>query len=302
MTNMHHRRPKVLVLLSTWNGARYLAEQIDSLLTQELEADLQIVVRDDGSSDGTLAYLQSITDPRVRIEAGNNIGARASFFALLRAAQQSDADYVALCDQDDVWRPSKLARALARLDPTRPGLYASALDLVDGDLQPLGRYIHPGNRTFAATLLVNFATGCTCVMTAALLRGLPFPEDERQVLMHDWWLASVATLAGEVVYDPESAIAYRQHGGNHVGIKTGVRKIAAKLYDLRRSAACHGPSRFDHARQLLAAAGDRLSAQHRAILHAFLKTEHSRRRRMVFVLSNTIGVDVARRIMFVVAG
>lgn len=290
---------KVLVLLSTWNGMTFLPEQIASLLAQEVEGELSILVRDDGSSDGTVAYLQGL-GPRVRVVAGKNVGPRASFFELLRLARDSDADIYALCDQDDVWQPHKIARAQAAFDPARPGLYASALALVDETLAPIRTYVHPGDRSFAATLMCNYVTGCTCVFNRAFLEAMPFPADPQKVIMHDWWLASIATIEADIRYDPVSSIAYRQHASNHVGIKSGLLATLAKI----RKAMAHKPAvtRFDHARQLRQATQDQLNPVQRCTLDAFLASEHSPLRRMAFALRHRRAVGMQAVLRFTTFG
>ena len=288
-----------LVLLSTWNGERYLPAQIASLLAQRLPGDLRILIRDDGSSDDTVGLVRRLDDPRIRLVEGKNLGPRGSFLALLQMAQQEEADFVALCDQDDVWDPEKIAQAISMLGSDKPGLYSSTLNLVDDNLASIGMYTHPGNRSFVSTLLCNYVTGCTCVMNRRFIEQLPFPEDADRIIMHDWWLASVATLGGQVVYDRRSFIGYRQHAANHVGIKTGIGKVVAKL----RSASGRPPtSRFDQARELLRSAEDRLSPGQKKTLLAFLKGEGSRLQRLRFVLARRTGIDLARILLFVTAG
>ncbi|MFV0624657.1 glycosyltransferase family 2 protein [Sphingomonas sp. ac-8] len=300
MPNANAGRGKVLILLSTWNGTRYLTAQIDSLLAQDVDGGIHILVRDDGSSDGTIDDIRNLGDPRIELVEGENLGARGSFFSLLRMAQARDAEFVALCDQDDVWRVDKLARAIAMVGSEQPALYASSLDLVDDNLASLGKYTHPGDRSFTATLFVNFVTGCTCVMNRTFLQRLVFPQDDAAVLMHDWWLASIATLGARIVYDPVSGIQYRQHAANHVGIRMGVGKIVEKGRSLMRRKS--GPTRFDHAGQFLRAAENRMSDDQQLIVRDFLRTEHSRVRRMRFVRTHRLEIDLPRKLLFVLFG
>lgn len=288
---------KVLILLSTWNGITYLPAQLQSLFAQDVDGELSLLIRDDGSSDGTTEYIRSLADPRIRLIEGENLGPRGSFFALLRMAGDEQADFYALCDQDDVWRPDKLRRALALLEGEGPALYASSLDLVSDDLTPIQTYRHPGRRTFASTLVSNFVTGCTCVFNRAFLEQMPFPADPQRVIMHDWWLASVATLGSRIVYDQLSRIAYRQHALNHVGIKTGIVAMYRKV----RKAIAEEPAvtRFNHAQQLVESAGNRLTGDQSRTIRAFLAGRASVRRRLGFVLRHRADIGMQSALRFV---
>jgi glycosyltransferase involved in cell wall biosynthesis len=287
----------VLVLLSTWNGVKYLPAQIDSLLEQDFGGELAILIRDDGSSDGTVEYIRSRNDPRIRLVEGANLGPRGSFFELLRMARNENADFFALCDQDDFWRPNKIRRALALLEGDGPVLYASSLDLVDENLTYMQNFVHPGAKSFVSTLLSNFVTGCTCVFNRAFLERLPFPSDADRTLMHDWWLASVATLEGKIVYDRQSFIGYRQHGQNHVGIQTGIADLYLKLR--KAIVAKQATTRFDHVKQLVAAAGDRFSDLQREVAGEFLSGQTSWLLRLKFVLRYRAQLGIRSAVRFV---
>lgn len=291
--------PSVLILLSTWNGMTYLPEQISSLFAQQFDGTLSILVRDDGSRDGTVAYLRGLGE-RVTVIEGTNVGPRASFFELLRLARDRDADVYALCDQDDVWRPDKIAQAINGFDPSHPSLYASAVELVDETLAPISTYVHPGDRSFVSTLVCNYITGCTCVFNRAFLNRMPFPDDPERVIMHDWWLASVAAIDAFVRYDPTPHIGYRQHASNHVGISNGVTAIVAKV----RRALIETPkvTRFDHARQLRAAVIEWLAPGQRQVLDDFLASEHAPMRRWMFAVRHIRATGLQAALRFAVFG
>lgn len=221
---------RLFVVLPTWNAGRYLSAQLDSLAAQS-RADWTLLVRDDGSSDATMATLRAraAADERIVLlsDGGGRCGACAGFGRLLLEAYRRGADYVACCDQDDVWHAGKLARQIASLKQAagdrrdEPLLSTCGADLVDADLRPLGTW-RPhveaaATRTgaLAARLLRNVYPGCTLVANRALLAAaLPLP---RGAAMHDWWLALVATAVGRVVPLDEPLVQYRQHATNTVG-------------------------------------------------------------------------------------
>lgn len=223
--------PTIDVLLATYNGARYLPEQLRSLKAQTF-ADWRLVVRDDGSSDGSLDLVRdwaARTGRALRVieDGRKGLGACGNFAALLEA---SDAPYFAFCDQDDSWLPEKLELMLDRLQAVEarrgavtPLLAYSDLRVVDGDLLE----IHPSFRAYAPLapprpgrvlediMTQNVVTGCASLGNAALRRAaLPISSDS---VMHDWWLALVAAGLGELVDVPEATIRYRQHGANAIG-------------------------------------------------------------------------------------
>lgn len=236
---------KLHILMSTYNGETYLPEQLDSLLSQTLLEkegwEVRIVVRDDGSTDSTCHILQSYAkkDGRIRYEKGENKGVIESFFDLVDAA--GEADYLAFCDQDDVWMPEKLERAVGMLaeregDSGRPLLYCGRPLLTDGELKPiktvwLGEGLRP---SFGNALIENICVGCTCVINRALADLLRLGRPSF-TLMHDRWCYLLASCFGEVIYDTETWICYRQHGKNVVGMKKNhFRELAERIGNYRR--------------------------------------------------------------------
>ncbi|NNU81989.1 glycosyltransferase family 2 protein [Halovulum dunhuangense] len=276
--------PRVLVLLSTWNGEKFLEEQLDSIFSQDFGGTISILARDDGSSDATVEILRSYGPERIRVVVGENLGPARSFLTLLEWAKDIEAEYYALSDQDDVWKPQKIARAIECLQRSGSGFYCSALDLVDEELRPLSRYRHAGDQSLASTLIGNYATGCTCVMDREFLEHLRFPVRSSQILMHDWWLSLTASANGSVRYDNESHILYRQHGANHVGLRSSVAGVLERgLKALRRS---RSSSCLSQAQEFKAAYGADLPADASRMLAEFLNASRTLPGRLWFVLGN----------------
>jgi glycosyltransferase involved in cell wall biosynthesis len=223
--------PDIDILLATYNGARFLEAQIESLLRQE-DVPFRILVRDDGSTDGTLAIIDGYrrTKPDrflVLNSSGKNLGAAGNFAALLA---HSNAPHVALSDQDDVWVPHKL-RVLSgtlremenRHGPETPLLVCSDLYVVDEDLRmrhpSYWRYagLNPSHTSLSRLLIRNPAAGCASLFNRALAQlSLPLP---REALVHDHWLTLVAAAAGHIGIIREPLVYYRQHSVNIIGAR-----------------------------------------------------------------------------------
>jgi rhamnosyltransferase len=219
---------KVLIMLSTYNGEKYLPEQLDSLYAQE-GVDIHILVRDDGSQDSTLRILKEYKEKRDRmtIFAEPNVGAATSFFYLIDIASKQfrEYDYFAFSDQDDIWFNNKIAigvRALEGSSSTIKLFYSFAQD-VDERLVPIHNTlkIHSHN-TFASKLISSHILGCTMLMNLPLLdkvvRGVPVLANTRPTVLHDSWTSIVAySLNGDIICHEVPLMYYRQHGGNVVG-------------------------------------------------------------------------------------
>lgn len=225
--------PHIAVLLSTYNGARFLSQQVQSVLGQR-GVSLALWIRDDGSSDETRSILASYAaDPRVRVLLGHNIGAAASFFTLLQAAE-GEADAMAFADQDDVWFPDHLHRATTALHNVAgvPALWCSRPLVVDEELNalaPLRALRRPPS--FSNALVENIAAGCTTVMNARAAAVLASRLPHSPV-MHDAWAYLVVSGTGVVLHDAEPSVCYRMHGTNAVGLS---RSSASRLWQrLRR--------------------------------------------------------------------
>jgi len=229
------------VVLPTYNGVRYLEAQITSIDNQTLRPQ-RVLLRDDGSSDGTQALISQLQQRYGTwlqvLPADGNLGCTANVNRLLQA---TTAPYVALADQDDLWLPEKLQQSLrvmkqleASHGNSHPLLVHSDLELVDNAGKPMGcRYLQrqrlDPQRTEPADLaLTNVVTGCTALLNRALVQqAMPIPGE---ALMHDWWLALVASACGHIALVEQPGVLYRQHGANLLGARgTAPRALVAKL-------------------------------------------------------------------------
>ena len=220
----------VEILLSTYNGEKYIRAFLDSLSAQTM-LDFSLIVRDDGSTDETLSIIEdyrSEFNKKIRIIGGltNNLGPARSFGVLL---QESTADYILFADQDDVWLPTKIERLhdeILRQELLHPGvpiLLQSDLEVVDEVLNSIApsfwafQGLNPLRNSLANLLMQNIVTGCAVILNRSLvLRMKKMPDS---AIMHDWWAALVAAAFGHVISIPVPLIQYRQHGANSVGAK-----------------------------------------------------------------------------------
>ena len=221
---------KLIVLLSTYNGQRYLREQLDSLLKQTLRPD-RILIRDDGSRDDTVAILEEYCSeyPFMEYYCGKNLGPAKSFWELIAKAEE--ADYYALCDQDDVWFEDKLetaVKALKQEDGTIPLLYCSRYTLTDQDLNPIDSDVSKlyGFSDFAHSLIYHTAPGCTFVFNAAARKKImEYDVEKEYCVIHDAIIHKVVTMFGKMILDKTSHIYYRQHGDNQIGMDANKLRV-----------------------------------------------------------------------------
>ncbi|RPI15811.1 MAG: glycosyltransferase family 2 protein [Lysobacterales bacterium] len=286
---MPSTRPTVAVLLSTYDGSRWLAPQFESLLAQR-DVDVMVRVRDDGSRDDTPQLLARwAADRRIEYECGGNLGVVRSYLALLAAAPPT-AEFVAFSDQDDVWLPDKLSAAVRRLathDPSLPALYCSRTRYVDETLQPLGLSRIPRIVGYTNALVENVATGCTVVMNRSAV-DLVNARPPSAALMHDWWCYLVVSAFGAVEYDPIPRILYRQHGGNVIGGRSGwVASVPDRFrrLRLRRDGAFRCSNQ---AAEFLRCHGERLAPEKRALLDDFLAARRSTPAALAFAASGRV--------------
>ncbi|MGV3011421.1 glycosyltransferase family 2 protein [Streptococcus thoraltensis] len=222
---------KVNILLSTYNGEKYLSEQIESIQAQTFK-DWNLLIRDDGSKDNTTSIIREIAEEDDRIRFINdgqneNYGVIKSFYHLVKFEK---ADYYFFSDQDDVWLPEKLEITLQRgqkENPDKPLLVYTDLRVVNENLEILQESMikaqsHHANTELVQELTENTVTGGTMMINKALADKWQVYEN---LLMHDWYLALLAASLGKLVYIDQPTQLYRQHEANVLGARTEDKKL-----------------------------------------------------------------------------
>lgn len=283
----------VQILMAVYNGEHYLPAQIDSILGQTYPS-LRLLVRDNASTDGTWDILQGYAarhPDRVTVLPRNttNIGALGNFAAVFAAAEEG---YVMFADADDVWLPDKVQAVMDRMSELEavhgadtPVLVHSDLTVVDRDLQVIDpsfwhfQKIDPANGCRLGRLLVcNAVTGCTMILNRPLVR-LARPVPVTEVVMHDYWIALVAACFGVIGHVDRPLMKYRQHGRNDTGAKRWDGSLGAILkkpwnpFDQAATARFRTQMKVQYrqAQALLDYHGDRLPAESRSKIRAFLE-------------------------------
>lgn len=237
--------PRVAVLLATYNGAAHCEAQIISLLWQR-DVDVHIHVRDDGSRDATMAIIEKwagLHPDRITIIANGGVStgsANGNFFALLGAIDPARYDYVAFADQDDVWTPDKLARAIGRMVAEDADGYSSDLIAYDHGTNAAWVLHKAGRDADLDYLFQGGSAGCTYVLSAraatvaaqVMAQVPPFCTDPS----HDWILYAICRSRGmRWVRDRGCEILYRQHASNQYGAKRGLADLIGKMRTMRSS-------------------------------------------------------------------
>lgn len=220
---------KIIVLMSTYNGSKFLEEQLDSIISQDVLPN-KLLIRDDGSSDDTIRILDEYSKRYSFIEyyIGNNIGPAKSFFELINRSE--DADYYALADQDDMWFANKISKAIKTLsnkDNNQPLLYCGRFILTDEKLNPLNSNISSlySYTDFAHSLLYQTAPGCTFVFNNEARKQITkYDINNNYCMIHDSIIHKIIAMFGEVVLDLEPCMYYRQHKGNAIGLTANKAK------------------------------------------------------------------------------
>lgn len=240
-TSLLYNNDKVEVLMATYNGGKYIREQLDSIL-QQSHSNISILVSDDSSTDNTRQILEDYKKQfpdKIQILPSQNrkLGIIGNFSYLL---EHSKEDYTMFADQDDVWLPHKISAMLERMKhyeavngKNTPILVHSDLIVTDEKLNVISsslwdfQKINPRLSSFNRILVENTITGCASIFNRALTQLItPIPVS---ATLHDWWLGLVASALGKVYYMNQQTVLYRQHGNNVLGAKTWNLSYIAKM-------------------------------------------------------------------------
>lgn len=265
--------PKVVICMSTYNGEKYLDQQLDSFIAQHYQ-NWQLIIHDDGSTDGTKAIIRKYMeqDRRIRlIQNDGHLGIKKAFLTLL---SQEEGEFYAFSDQDDVWHADKLdilVQRMQREDPLVPTLIYSRYDEIDGAGNPLPASTR--NAIYSTKLkdflLINTATGCTCLLNHSLRDELirsTHKLNYSSIHMHDWWAALVSSALGQVIFVDQELVSYRQHGNNVLGApdRANFVKRLGRFLQFRESRIVSSGSR--QARELLRLYGSELGSEQTALI------------------------------------
>nr|WP_269453575.1 glycosyltransferase [Selenomonas ruminantium] len=300
--------------MSTYNGEKYIYEQIDSIMKQNIK-HLILLIRDDGSQDKTVEIIDSLKknlppNREIRLIRGHNIGAECSFYELIYYAKKNldTCKYYAFSDQDDVWERDKIpvaVKLLSKMNDKMPNLYYSNLKVVDEKLNFIGYKFKKGyvktTSEFVATEMC--AWGCTCVFNFKALDEMSKIKYD-YYLAHDNWILWLCTFKGRCIYDEKSYILYRQHGDNVSGqVKFGLEKIwqnIKKMTSLLKLRAEFEP----RAKLLLSLYDDNLNIYDKDILRQVAFYKDSFRSRIMLLCSTKISSghllkEIGRRVRII---
>lgn len=226
---------KVVVLLSTYNGANYLEQLLDSILNQS-DVDVEIRVRDDGSNDGTRSILKNYSKQHknIIVKYGQNEGWRKSFFDLMFSVSPEDRVFYAFADQDDVWMRDKLSTAVSMIkNADMPMLYHSNLTIVNKELEEL-KPMYPMNMNPSTknpeAYFEGIGVGATMVMNNKLLSLIQKHKPQLEIT-HDAYVIELSNILGCTVYDKQSHILYRRHEENATGYGKNANQATPTLLD-----------------------------------------------------------------------
>tara|TARA_B100000470_G_C19764716_1_gene380085 strand:+ start:448 stop:1389 length:942 start_codon:yes stop_codon:yes gene_type:complete len=253
--------PKIAILLSTYNGTKYLEEQLDSILNQTY-SNYVIVARDDGSYDDTIQllnkYAKKFTDKFHLLEQDLlNLGASDSFSYLIEYVLENkqslglESAYMMFCDQDDIWSLEKIHKQIDEMLKVEkqqtgtkpiPVLIHSNLRVVSEEKSLIAEsFVHyqgleiERNR-FTNLVISNVVTGCTVFINEALARkAVPV---SKEAIMHDWWLSLVASAFGKLVFIDAPLVSYRQHDTNAIGAKEFVKSTPVDRSFWQKTLGC----------------------------------------------------------------
>lgn len=284
---------KIHILLATYNGENYLAEQLNSILNQT-NTNWQLLIHDDNSTDNTVdiikQYQKQNPDKIQFIDDDVSFGNASANFSFL--LEHVDSEYIMFCDQDDVWLKNKIELTLEKMQDMEktyqnlPILVHTDLTVVDEELKVISKsywkyqYIDPSKDSLNRLLVQNTITGCTVMINRRLMNiALPIPND---AIMHDWWLGLVAAAFGKITYIDIPTVFYRQHSKNDTGAaKFNIKTIWKKMISLYKIDL---QKYILQAKELLGRYQEEMAVDQKKLIIDFIETENSSWLKSKFIL------------------
>ena len=265
---------KVTVLISTYNGEKYIKEQLDSILNQTY-SNIDILIRDDGSKDSTVEIIKEYQKKynNIKLKEEENIGFIKSFFKLLEMAE---SDYYAYCDQDDIWMPNKIELAVEELnkaDDSKPNMVFGNSDYYDENMNFLSNGEKHRTYSFKNSLYECVAQGMTMTINnqtkEMILNNIP-----QKCLFHDWWTYMICSGMGNVLYNDETVVKYRRFQKNATAEGQNALKIL--LWRIKHLITDSGMKDIKIQQQEYKKMFyDRLSAENQKLLDIFVQEKYN---------------------------
>lgn len=281
----------IAILMATYNGARYIREQIMSIQSQTVQ-DWNLYIRDDGSSDGTIDIIRDfcLSDNRIHLfqDLEIHLGPKASFMKLLASI---NAEIYLFSDQDDVWNANKIGLTIAPFHQYNdnavddvPVLVHTNLSVVDQDLKVLTKTLHKKNISSNLQVLLpaNNVTGCTVAINQKL-KEIALNPNLKNIVMHDWWLALCAASLGKIYFIQASTMLYRQHGSNQVGTDRNFFDKIKRVFSSKKELNIFNSS-IEQAKELLRKHEHHMSAEVRNLIREYIGLLDSSTRQQFSIL------------------
>lgn len=306
----------VTVVMSTYNGEKYVAEQIDSILASTYQ-DFEIMISDDGSKDATLSIIKEYEAKMPdKIHVNQNERNLGYILNFLQGICKTSSDYIMFCDQDDVWKPNKIEITLNKLKQIEAksgkdlpiSVFTDAivvnqkLDVIQNSFFQAG-HLNPYNTDLSHMLMENKLIGCTVMMNAATRKILQEHSLPTHARLHDWWIAIVTAALGKATFLNEGTILYRQHGNNIVGNTGFLAYIKNRITSLKKQKDAILALQYQ-AEEFLTLYGDMLNSENKVIMKQFANLHNMNfiKRRIVILQNGFLKTGLIRNIglMFIV--
>ncbi len=271
----------VSIVMASFNGEKYLKEQMDSLLSQTYE-NIRIEVCDDGSTDGTEQIISEYRKKDERIFFHKNEANKGYVKNFLEGIKRAEGRYIMLCDQDDIWNIDKVENTLLLMKkeekkyPSKPILVFTDAVLYDSETECTTGLFHENSHLdtkkvdTAHLFMENKVIGCTAMVNRNIL---PYLEEiPREVRVHDWWLALICSHFGRIVYDRNPTLLYRQHSGNQIGGSSFLQYVKDRISSVQRQREALRAS-YRQGEIFLQMFGDRMTQEQLEIAEAFAGME-----------------------------